>query len=81
MSYLTVDPGFLVGELPHSCGGHNVIHTGANVPSDIFSIFLHVDRKVIQRGCSFKQGKAVLQDALRLWGPEFDLFGDRICLF
>lgn len=86
VAYLAVHPGFLIGELPHLYGEYDVINTSANVSSHILSIILYADRRVFQRGCSFKhipvcQSKTVLQDALSLWGPEFNLFGDRfVCL-
>ena len=67
-------------------GGHVVVNTTANIPSHILSIVLHVDRSVLQNGCSFKlisvcPSKTVQQVALSILGPEFDFFSHRVYLF
>lgn len=54
MSYLTVHPRLLVGELLDLYGGHSVVDTGANVSSHTPSIVLNANRNVLQSGCSFK---------------------------
>lgn len=77
MSYMTVDLGLLVGELSDLCGGHNIVNTGADVLGHIVSIVLYVDRAVLHGGCSLKH-IPILQDALSLWGLEFNRFDDRI---
>ena len=86
MAYLTVNPGLLVGKPLDLYGGHDVVNTSANIPSHILSIVLYADRRVLQCGCSFKHipvclSKTVLQDALSVWCPEFDLFSNKVCLF
>lgn len=83
VTYLTVYPGLLVRKLPDLDGGHNILHTSANVPSHIVSIVLYTDRRVLQSGCSFKhipvcRIKTVLQCALSLRCPELNLFDDWI---
>jgi len=74
------------GELLHLYDGHDVVNTSADVPSGILRIVLYGDRRVLHYGCSFEHipvclGKTVLQGALSLWCPKFNLFGDRVCLF
>ena len=43
-TYLTVNPGLLVGKLLDLYDGHDLVNMSANTPSHILSIILYADR-------------------------------------
>ncbi|MGL4877708.1 hypothetical protein, partial [Paraclostridium dentum] len=62
------------------------VNTSADVPSHIFSIVLYAEEESSRVAAALntsqsvraKQSCRVLQGALSLWGPEFDLFGHNV---
>ena len=84
--YMTVDPRLLVGKLLDLYGRHDVVNTSVNIPSHILRRFLYADRRVLQSGCIFEHiqvcpSKTILQDAICVWDPKFDLFSHWVSLF